>query len=543
MISSSVLVFVAFAAARNGFAGGAENVAQVAVGRVLNSLPEGILLAICAWLLLRLIRGTNAGTRFLVWLTALAGVAALPLLTGLESSRHALGRTFGAVPHAEVTVPGIWAIAFVALWVPIALVALLRLAAGVSQVRSMRRACLEIDHAILDPILRDALAQHGKGRAVRLLVSEKARVPAAIGFRHPAIVLPAWCFRELSAEQLHPILIHEMAHLRRRDDWTNLFQKLARAVFFFHPAVWWIDARLSLEREMACDDAVLAATGDARSYAGSLIGLLERGCAHRGWTMAQTAVARAREASLRIARLLSGKASSTTRVGRGVLGLAAALSVACCGVLAVVPQMVSFAPDAEPMHPTAAANHIGVPIPSGVDLRGSLHGAAVVPVMFHPAAQPANTATAPRLTHPVSGFHARHAKGQNQAESEVAVAQTQAPQVVMANLDQTQHPGAPDRTPVSEREAGPPATQVVMVVETQYVQPGSDAAPAQGSPGSDRLTQTQHPGAAAPQHAIPMQAVQVQTVRVVEQDETGVHVRTWRVVLMIPVLQAGPMQT
>lgn len=542
MISSPILLLATFPAAVSGFAAGAENLAQLAVGRVVNSMPEGILLAISAGFLLRLMRGTNAGTRFLVWLTSLAAVVSLPLLSGFTTGGHALGRVLTAVPRAEVTIPETWAIACVALWAPIALIALLRLAAGILQVRRIRRDCVEADRATLNPILRESLAQPVKGRAVQLLVSEKARVPAAIGFRHPAIVLPAWCLRELSAEQLQPILIHEMAHLRRRDDWTNLFQKFVRAVFFFHPAVWWIDARLSLEREMACDDAVLAATGDARSYAGSLIGLLERGCARRGWTMAQAAVARAREASLRIARILSGNASSTTRVGRGVLGLAAALCVACCGVLAVVPQMVSFAPDEEPAHAAAAANHIGLPIPSGVDLRGSLHGAAVVPAMFHPAAQPARTVPA-HLMHPVTAVRAHHANGRIQAEPEVAIARTQAPQVVMTGLDQRQDPGAPHRTPVSSREAVPPATQIVMVVETQYMQPGSDAPPAQGSPGSDPLTQTQHPGAAPPQHAIPMQAVQVQAVQVVEQDETGVYVRTWRVVFMVPVQQLGTMQT
>ncbi len=147
-------------------------------------------------------------------------------------------------------------------------------------------------------------------RPVRLLVSDQARVPAAMGFRHPVVVLPAWTLRDLPADRLRHILIHELAHIRRHDDWTNLVQKIARAVFFFHPAVWWIDARLSLEREMACDEAVLAATGNPRAYAGCLIDLLERGCARRGWTMAQAAVARARDASVRIARILQGEPAS-----------------------------------------------------------------------------------------------------------------------------------------------------------------------------------------------------------------------------------------
>ena len=250
--------------------------AQLAVGRVLNSLPEGILIALCAWLLLRLMGRQNAGTRYAVWLVALAGVVGLPILSGLGSAQRDLP---ALIPHAhpEITLPAFWAAAFFLLWIAIAAAALARVAAGVWQVRQIRRSCGEIPVSVLDPALRELIAENQ--RPIRLLVSEKARVPAALGFRNPAIVLPSWTLRDLSAEELRPVLIHELAHLRRHDDWTNLLQKTIRAILFFHPAVWWIDARLSLEREMACDDAVVAATGNPRAYAGCLIDLLEKGCA------------------------------------------------------------------------------------------------------------------------------------------------------------------------------------------------------------------------------------------------------------------------
>jgi beta-lactamase regulating signal transducer with metallopeptidase domain len=253
--------------------------AQLAVGRVLNSLPEGILIALCAWLLLRLMGRQNAGTRYAVWLVALAGVVGLPILSGLGSTQHDLSLV---IPHArpEITLPAFWAAAFFVLWIAVAAVALARVIAGVWQVRQIRRSCAEIPVSELDPVLQELLAENS--RPIRLLVSEKARVPAALGFRNPAIVLPAWTLRDLTADELRPILIHELAHLRRHDDWTNLLQKTVRAILFFHPAVWWIDARLSLEREMACDDAVVAATGNPRAYAGCLIDLIEKGC-ERPW--------------------------------------------------------------------------------------------------------------------------------------------------------------------------------------------------------------------------------------------------------------------
>ncbi|MGB6870085.1 MAG: M56 family metallopeptidase, partial [Acidobacteriaceae bacterium] len=272
--------------------------AQTAVEHVLNTLPEGLLLAASAWLLLRLLPRQNSGTRFAIWLVALAGVAGLPFLGAVRSGASSvLPQT-----HPEITLSPFWAAAFLLFWIPVSLLALARVATGLWQVRRIRRNCREVPAADLDPVLRELVAD--MKRPVRLLVSDQARVPAAMGFLHPVVVLPAWALRNLPADQLRHILIHELAHIRRHDDWTNLVQKITRAVFFFHPAVWWIDARLSLEREMACDEAVLAATGNPRAYAGYLIDLLERGCARRGWTMAQAAVARTRDASIRIARIL-----------------------------------------------------------------------------------------------------------------------------------------------------------------------------------------------------------------------------------------------
>jgi beta-lactamase regulating signal transducer with metallopeptidase domain len=350
-------------------------IAQVAVERVLNALPEGLLIAFGAWLLLRLMGRQNSGTRFAVWFIALASVIVLPFVTGLGASA---GASSAVVPHIhpEVAIPAFWATAFFLLWIVIAAVALARIAAGLWQVRQIRRSCTEVSAAGIDPDLGALLT--GTKRPVRLLVSEKARVPAALGFRNPAIVLPAWALAELTVAELRPILIHELAHLRRRDDWTNLLQKTIRALLFFHPAVWWIDARLSLEREMACDDAVLAATGNPRAYAGCLIDLLEKGCARRGWTMAQAAVARARDASIRIARILRVGPAVTTRVGRVALGAAASLALACTGIALVAPQFVAFVPQE-----SASTAQLNKPLIDNFSLAPS--SSAMVPASFHPA--------------------------------------------------------------------------------------------------------------------------------------------------------------
>jgi len=98
----------------------------------------------------------------------------------------------------------------------------------------------------------------------------------ATGFFRPMIVIPAWALGELSTEELKVVLLHEAAHLERWDDWTNLTQKVLRALFFFHPVVWWLESKLALEREMACDDLVVAATSSPRAYAECLVSLAEK---------------------------------------------------------------------------------------------------------------------------------------------------------------------------------------------------------------------------------------------------------------------------
>jgi beta-lactamase regulating signal transducer with metallopeptidase domain len=322
---------------------GMQGIAQVSVERVLNSLPEGLLIALFAWLLLRLMGRQNSGTRFAVWFMALMAVAGLSCLGGFRLDDGRLLPTVGHV-GPQIIVPALWAAVIFAVWALAAFLALARVAAGLWQVWAIRRSSTEINLPQLGPAAEETFQQHSAGKSVCLVLSERVKVPAAIGFWKPAIILPAWTLEQLSANELQSILIHELTHLKRRDDWTNLLQKIVRAVFFFHPAVWWIDGRLSLEREMACDDAVLANTGNPRAYASCLIELLEKSCARRGWTMAQAAVHRAQELSLRITQILDAKRPATTRIWKPALALTSVFSLVCFVISYCAPRLVAFGP-------------------------------------------------------------------------------------------------------------------------------------------------------------------------------------------------------
>ena len=332
-----------------------QTVAQISVERILNALPEGFLIAIFAWALLRILRKQNAGTRFAVWFLALLTVATLPVLGGFGAGRGLVAsgmssawlNSWGSLRPA-ITIPSQWALFVFVAWALGASAAVLRLATGIWRLRQLRRSCTAIVAADLDPALRKTVDAIGASRSTSITIatSEGVRVPAAIGFCRRTIVLPAWALRELPPEDLNVILLHEFAHLRRWDDWTNLIQKIVRALFFFHPAVWWIENRLAVEREMACDDAVLAETANPLGYASCLVSLLEKNLAHRladkRWSMAQAAVHRAREASLRLAQILDKNRPVATRVWKPALGMVGTFSMVCLMALPFAPQFVAF---------------------------------------------------------------------------------------------------------------------------------------------------------------------------------------------------------
>jgi len=355
-----------------------QSVAQLTVGLILNTLPEGLLVALCAWAMLRVLPRQNSGTRFAVWFVALLTVAGLPFVAGAPGHALALGAT-----RPVIGLPVRWGFFLFVAWLVVAGAAMLRVAAGLLRLRKLRKNCSAVDLSALDPSVATTIEKFGSARAVTLAVSEEITVPAAIGFFRPMIVIPAWALRELPPEELNIILLHEFAHLRRWDDWSNLLQKIVRAIFLFHPAVWWIEKRVSLEREMACDDLVLAETANPRGYAKCLIGLLEKSVARRAVAMAQAAVHHAHEASLRLARILdAGRPQATKNGWEPALGCVAAFSMIFLALAPHTPQFVAF--DHGPHAAQSYAAHSYVPAPTP----NQFQGAMVIPAALRMSSTP-----------------------------------------------------------------------------------------------------------------------------------------------------------
>lgn len=323
--------------------------AQTSVGQVLNSSLLGTLLTLCVWLWLKMLRAQRAATRFSLWFCVLVTITVLPLSAFLTNHRVgglAQGNTSG------LALPGLWAGYLLAAWVIFAALRLVRVAVGFWQLEQLRRSCTPVDSGALAPAMQGTLASFTSFRRVTIALSDRVQVPSAIGFFRPAVVFPVWAWRELPVDELNSVLLHELGHVRRWDDWTNLAQKIVGAVLFFHPAIWWLERRLAVEREMACDDLVVAETRDARKYAECLVALAEKSFMHRGLALVQAFVGRMRHTSVRLARLLE----SNRPVRRGQWRLATTgtvgLVLVCLAVAPHAPRPIEFAAD----RPVASLN-------------------------------------------------------------------------------------------------------------------------------------------------------------------------------------------
>jgi beta-lactamase regulating signal transducer with metallopeptidase domain len=307
--------------------------------RLVACLLAGTVLAACAALSLRLMSRQNARTKFALCFATLAGIAAVPLL-GWWSTQAVAGAHNGAAP--VVRLPEAWAVYVFAFWSLGASIALARIVFGLYRVRQMRRSCVPVDLTKMDETLQRTIKKFRSERRVELCTSDLVQVPTAVGFWRPVIALPAWCVRDLSPEELHTVVLHEFEHLRRFDDWTNFFQRTVGAVFFFHPAVWWLESRLSLEREMACDDAVLAVAPDPKRYARCLVSLAEKSYLRSGLALAQAAVSRMQQLTARVTQILDARRPRTTGIWKPAFSIVIAAAVAGGASMEVAPRLVAF---------------------------------------------------------------------------------------------------------------------------------------------------------------------------------------------------------
>ncbi|MBV8205666.1 MAG: M56 family metallopeptidase [Acidobacteria bacterium] len=310
--------------------GALDGLAQWQIARMAAALLLGSGAALAAALALGGARRLSAHARYVISLAAMAVIALIFVRPDFHAATAAAGGSRGLPAW---TMPADWARYLYATWAIIAFTGLLRIGVGVWRIHRLKRDAAAPEAGVLSPATLKAISAVRRfGQPAGIYSSPRLRVPAAVGFFSPAVLLPAWMLAEsaVSPDDIHQLVLHELAHIRRCDDFVNLLQKAGKAILFFHPAVWWLDARIAAEREMACDDAVIKATADARIYATCLARLAEMAYLRRPLHLAQAAVGRLRLTSYRVSRVLkAGGARPAGWRAFAAVTVSGALALAC----------------------------------------------------------------------------------------------------------------------------------------------------------------------------------------------------------------------
>jgi beta-lactamase regulating signal transducer with metallopeptidase domain len=241
---------------------------------VLNWIAQGLAVAVATSVGLRVLGSAPAHARYLVCWAALWVIVCLPVVPMLWTIQPStvggrLGESAGSgllsVPHAAWNAPMVLGM-LAALWIGGRVA---RLVAAVVALGRARRGCLPVPEPVLaglDPSTKARLSLAG----VRLAASTDVRAAAVLGLGSPIIAVHPALLEQLSTTQLDQVVVHEWAHVMRKDARATLVQQLLRTLVGWHPAVWWTNRQIHLEREMACDEMVVAVTGAPRAYAACL---------------------------------------------------------------------------------------------------------------------------------------------------------------------------------------------------------------------------------------------------------------------------------
>jgi bla regulator protein BlaR1 len=244
---------------------------------VINHLWQSTVFAILAAILTLAFRKNRAQVRYWLWLSAsvkflipfsllmsvgsnlewapAAQTIAMPVVSStmvqftqpFPEAVSFVPSTTGTLDWVPMSILGVWACGFAAI-------ALIRFR-GWLRVRGAIRASFPLE--ISAP--------------VDIRSSPGLLEPGVVGFLRPVLLLPEGIAECLTPRQLEAVLAHELCHVRRRDNLTSAIHMIVEAVFWFHPFVWWIGARLVDERERACDEAVLSLGNEPQVYAEAIL--------------------------------------------------------------------------------------------------------------------------------------------------------------------------------------------------------------------------------------------------------------------------------
>ena len=374
---------------------------------LLDATVKGSVLVALAGVAVVVMRRRSADMRHLVWALTMVGLVAMPALSGLLPRWHVLpdwldtqaaltqtdGGMVGPVPAPTFALPDEYVAAPVGpvaespavppsvpamsagagdrsvdaridawvfvlmLWLLGVLVSVAPVAVGMISLRRLVRNSQRVTDGVWLTLLTELCVRLGVGRSVKILRAAGDVMPMAWGLLRPVVILPpqadAW-----PADRRRVVLLHELAHIRRLDCLTQMVGRLARAVYWFNPLVWWAYRQLIGERERACDDLVLRAGSKPSAYAEHLLAVVSALPTRSAAGRAAIAMARRSNIEGRLLAILDARISRRALTRVAVCLAVAALACIALPVAMLRPAVVGQSEgDATPVEePDAAAD-------------------------------------------------------------------------------------------------------------------------------------------------------------------------------------------
>lgn len=321
-----------------------------AAALALNAVWQGAAVALGLALCLRLAPRSPARHRFALWAAGFSIVVALQVLPVISQlmpihlravSNSAAPFGMASASHPLLQLNAAWSLVIAALWLAASFYRAVDLALHSLHLRKLWKTAVPVD---VDPASLPRTSSRLSPRTIQICTTSELERPSVIGFFAPRILIPGWLFLRLTPGELDQIVLHETEHLHRRDDWTNLLQKLCLVLFPLNPGLAWIERCLCREREMACDEGVIRVTRAPRAYAACLASLAERGLERSAGMLSLGAWHARPELVRRVHSILRCKRALSPLAARAVLGAVGCVLLAGAAALARCPRLVAFAP-------------------------------------------------------------------------------------------------------------------------------------------------------------------------------------------------------
>ena len=259
-----------------------ESIVQAVCLTLVHSLWQGILLAMLTAMIVLLTKRSTAVRRYSLLVGALCLFTLSFFITlvtelnsqninGLQLSAEERSSVISGMLNFCCTYTREHAVIVVNIWLLVAGMRCLHLLFGLYSLERIKRIKVKSPGPYWEAMVTRLAGMMGVSRAITLLESGIVKIPVVAGYLKPVILIPAGLLTGLGQQEVEMILLHELAHVLRKDYLVNILQSLVETLFFFNPAVIWLSALIRAERENCCDDLVVNHTKNQIGYIKALI--------------------------------------------------------------------------------------------------------------------------------------------------------------------------------------------------------------------------------------------------------------------------------